>query len=115
VVHTNGSDLNLQFLDPKLVFYFLLDGVPSLRAQTADPLIGIIAGKSGQIHASNCPQKPRRLPFFFYRSSRDMGLNAALDRAGVDPHLPDPIQVEGDAGIRQQRPSRERGNRTAAV
>jgi hypothetical protein len=114
VVHTDRSDLNLQFLDPKLLFHFLLDGVPGLRAQTANALVGIIAGKRGQIHAGNRSQKPRRLPFFFYGSSSDMGLNAALDCAGVDSDFADPIQIEGNAGIRQQRPSGERRNRTAA-
>src|ERR1700674_3358507 len=114
VIDANGGDLNLPFLDPKLLFYFLLDRMPGLRAQAANALVGVIAGKSSQIHAGNRPQKPRRLPIFFYGSSRDMGLNAALDCAGVDSHLPDPIQVERDADIRQQRPSGERGNRTAA-
>jgi hypothetical protein len=115
VVHANGGDLNLQFLDPKLLFYFRLDGVPGLRAQTANSLVGIVAGKSGQVHAGNRPQKPSRLPFFFYGSSRDVGLNAALDGARIDSHFADPIQVERNAGIRQQRPSGERRNRTAAI
>ena len=100
VIHANGGDLNLQFLDPQLLLYFLLDGVPGLGAQAANTLVGVIAGKSRQIHAGNCPQKPRRLPFFFYGSSRDMRLNAALDCAGVDPHVSYPIEVEGNAGIR---------------
>src|SRR6202521_2071648 len=114
VVYADGSDLDLQFLDPKLLFYFLLDGVPGLRAQTTNALVVVIAGESSQIHAGNRPQKPRRLPIFFHRSSRDMGLNAALDCAGVDSDFSYPIEVEGNAGIRQQRPSEERGNRTAA-
>ena len=100
VIHANGSDLNLQLLDPKLLFYFLLDGMPGLRAQTANALVGVIAGKGGQIHAGNRPQKPCRLPFFFHRSSRDMGLNTPLNCAGVDTDFPYPIQIEGNAGIR---------------
>jgi hypothetical protein len=44
-----------------------------------------------------------------------MGLNAALDCAGVDSDFSYPIEVEGNAGIREQRLSGERGNRTAAV
>src|ERR1700688_4229746 len=115
VVYADGSNFNLQFLDPKLLFYFLLDGVPGLGAQTTNALVGVIAGESSQIHAGNCPQKPRRLPFFFHGSSRDMGLNAALDRAGVDSDFSYPIEVEGNAGIREQRLSGERSNRTAAV
>jgi|ERR1700732_3806138 hypothetical protein len=115
VIHADGSNFNLQFLDPKLLFYFLLDGVPGLGAQTTNALVGVIARKSSQIHAGNCPQKPRCLPFLFYGSSRDMGLNAALDCAGVDSHFSDPIQVERNAGIREQRLSGERSNRTAAV
>jgi hypothetical protein len=115
VIHANGCDLNLQFLDPKLLFYFLLDGVPGLGAQAANALIGIIARKSSQVHAGNRPQKPRHLPFLFYGSSRDMGLNAALDCARIDSHFSDPIQIEGNAGIREQRLSGERSNRTAAV
>src|SRR6267378_4820810 len=99
VVHTNGSDLNLQFLDPQLLFYFQLDGVPGLRAQTANALVGVIAGKSSQIHAGNRSQKPRRLPFFFHGSSRDVRLNAPLDCAGVDSDFSYPIEVEGNAGI----------------
>src|SRR5258708_12036542 len=114
VVDANGSDLDLQLFDAKLLFYFLLDGVPCLRAQTANAVGGVITGKSCQIDAGNRPQKPRRLPFFLYSSSRDMGLNAALDGAGVDPDFTDPIEVERNAGIRQQRPSGERGNRTVA-
>jgi hypothetical protein len=115
VVDTNGSDLDLQFLNPKLLFYFLLDGAPGFRAQTANALVGVIAGKRRQIHAGNRPQKPRRLPFFFHSSSRDMGLNAALDCAGVNSDFAYPIQVEGNADVPQQRPAGERGNRTAAV
>src|ERR1700686_438753 len=115
VVHANRGDLNLQFLDPKFLFDLLLDWVPGLGAQTANALVGVIPGKSGQIHAGNRPQKPCRLPFFFHRSSRDMGLNAALDRAGVDSDFSYPIEVEGNAGIREQRLSGERSNRTAAV
>src|SRR5260370_26565068 len=115
VVYAAGSDLDLQFLDPKFLFDLLLDGVPGLRAQTSHALVGIIARKSGQIHAGNRPQKPRRLPLFFHRSSCDMGLNAALDRAGVDSDFSYPIEVEGNAGIREQSLSGERGNRTAAV
>src|ERR1700687_639348 len=115
VIHADGSNSNLQFLDPKFLFYFLLDGVPGLRAQTTHALVGIIARKSGQIHAGNRPQKPRRLPLFFHRSSCDMGLNAALDRAGVDSDFSYPIEVEGNAGIREQRLSGEHSNRTVAV
>src|SRR5437868_9965602 len=115
VVHANGSDLDLQFLDAELLFQFLLDGAPGLRAQAANALLGVITGKSCQIHAGNRPQKPRRLPFFLYSSSRDMGLNAALDGAGVDPDFTDPIEIEGNAGIRQQRPSGESRERTAVV
>jgi hypothetical protein len=44
-----------------------------------------------------------------------MRLNAALDRAGVDSDFSYPIEVEGNAGIREQRLSGERGNRTDAV
>src|SRR5882762_8695532 len=84
VVHADGGDLNLQFLDPKLLFYFLLDGMPGFRAEAANSLVGIVAGKSSQVHAGNRPQKPSRLPFFFYGSSRDVGLNAALDGARID-------------------------------
>src|SRR6202795_3184946 len=115
VIHANGCDLNLQFLDPKLLFYFLLDGVPGLGAQAANALVGIIARKSSQIHAGNRPQKPRRLPFLFYGSSRDMGLDAALDCAGVNADFSNPIEVEAIAGIPEQRLSGERRNRTAAV
>ena len=107
-----------QFTGPRLIstaIYFLLDGMPGLRAQAANALVGVIAGKSGQIHAGNRPQKPRRLPIFFYGSSRDMGLNAALDCAGVDSDFSYPIEVEGNAGIREQRLSGKRSNRTAAV
>jgi hypothetical protein len=81
----------LQLLDPKLLFNFLLNGMPALRAQTAYALIGVVAGKSGQIHAGDGAQKPRRLPFFFHGSPRDLGLGAALDRAGVDSHFAHPI------------------------
>src|SRR6266852_6977726 len=87
--------------------------MPSLRAQTANTLVGVIAGKGRQIHTGNRPQKPRRLPFFFHGSSRDMGLSAALDGAGVDADFSDPIEVEGDAYIWQQRPSGENRNRIA--
>jgi hypothetical protein len=115
VVYADGGHLNLQFLDPKLPFYFRLDGVPGLGTQAAHALVGVIAGESSQIHAGNRPQKPCCLPFLFYGSSSDMGLNAALDRAGVDSDFTYPIEVEGNAGIREQRLSGERSNRTAAA
>src|ERR1700730_6673497 len=115
VIHANGGDLNLQFLDPKLLFYFLLDRMPGLRAQAANALVGVVTGKSSQIHAGNRPQKPCRLPIFFYGSSRDIGFNAALDCAGGGSAFSYPTEVEGNAGIWQQRTSGERGNRTAAV
>ena len=101
VVYADGSNFNLQFLDPKLLFYFLLDGVPGLGAQTTNALVGVIAGESSQIHAGNRPQKPRRLPFFFHRSSRNMGLNAALDCAGVNADFSYPIEVEGNSDVWQ--------------
>ena len=44
-----------------------------------------------------------------------MRLCAALDRAGVHPHFPDPIQIERNAGIPEQRPPGEHGNRAVAV
>src|ERR1700675_2086535 len=115
VIHANRSDFNLQFLDPQLLFDLLLDGVPGLRAQAANALVGVIAGKRSQVHAGNRPQKPRRLPLFFHSSSRNMGLNAALDRTGVDSDFSYQIQVEGNSDVWQQRSSGERGNRTAAV
>src|SRR5260221_13393411 len=90
VVDANGSDLDLQLLDAELLFQLLLERVPCLRAQTANALVGVITGKSCQIHAGNRPQKTCRLPFFLYSSSRDMGLNAALDRAVGDPDITDP-------------------------
>src|SRR5260370_7061248 len=112
VVHADGSDLNLKLLDPKVLFQFLLAGMPSLRAQAANALVGVVAGKRRQIHTGNRPQKPRRLPIFFHRPSRDMGLSAPLDRAGVDPHFPHPIEVKRNASIRQQSPPTAHANLT---
>src|SRR5208282_2732302 len=111
VIHADGSDLNLKFLDPQLLFQFRLDGMPSLRAQTANALVGVIAGKSCQIHAGNRAQKPCRLPFFFHGSARDLRLSAALDRAAVDAYFAHPIQIERDAVIPEQRPPGENRNR----
>ena len=89
--------------------------MPPLRAQTADALVRVISGKSGQIHASDRPQKPGRLPIFFYTSPRDMRLRPAFDCARIDAHLAHPIQVEGYPRIRQQRATGESGHLTTAL
>jgi hypothetical protein len=71
----------------------------SLGTQAADTLVGVIAGESCQVHASNRSQKPRCLPFLLYGASRDLGLSAAFDGAGVNAHLAHPIEVERSAAV----------------
>jgi len=65
VVNANGRNLDLQFLDAKLLFQFGLNRVPALRTQPANALVRVISRKRRQVHAGDRSQKPSCLPFFF--------------------------------------------------
>src|SRR5271163_970251 len=101
VVDADGGDFNLQFFDPEFLFQLRLDGMAAFGAQAAHALISVVAGEGGQIHAGDGAQKPRRLPFFFYSPARDLGLRPALNGAGVDTDLTDPIEIKRNADVGQ--------------
>ena len=102
VIDANRRDFDAELLDAKFLDQFLLDRLPRFRAQPPHALVGVVAGKRGQIHAGDRAQKPRRLPFFLYSPSRDLRLRAALDGAGVHSHFLHPIQIKRDPGVRQR-------------
>jgi hypothetical protein len=85
------------------MYEILLHGLPCLGAQTAHTLVRVIAGKCGQIHAGNRPEKPSRLPFLLHRSSRDLRLGTAFDCARVHANFLHPIQVERNSRVSQER------------
>src|SRR5437879_7183685 len=74
-----------------------------LGAQAAHALFGVISRKCCEIHAGNGTQQPCRLPVFFYRTASCMTLRPTFDGAGVHSNLLHPVEVEGDAAIRNQR------------
>jgi hypothetical protein len=91
VVDANGSHFDLKCFNAEFLYEIVLKRLTTLRAKAPHPLIRIIAGQGGQIHAGNCSQKPRRLPFFFNRAATHLRLGAALNRAGVHPDFLYPI------------------------
>jgi hypothetical protein len=103
MVDANGGDFYLEFFDAEFLDEIVLKRLSSLGAKAPHALIGVIAGKCGEIHAGNCAQKPRRLPLFFYRAARHLRLGAALNRAGVHSNFLHPIQIEGNSGVGQKR------------
>ena len=68
-------------------------------AEAADAFVGVVAGESGQVHAGDGAEKPGGLVIFFYGAAGDEGLGAALDGAGVDANVFDPVEIQRDAAI----------------
>ena len=110
VIDANRRDLDFEFFDLQLLYQVVLDGLPGLGAQAAHALVGVVAGKSGQIHAGDGAQQPGGLPFFFHRAARNVSLRPALHRAGVDANLLHPVEIQRDAAIREQRTPGKRGD-----
>ena len=95
-----------------------LDGMPGLGTQTAHTLFGVIAREGSQVHTRNGAEQPCRLPVFLYRAAGNVALGPAFDRTRVDTNLLQPIEIQRDAAVRDQRPSGKRGdgvNTTAHV
>jgi len=103
VVNANGRDLNAELLNPEIFCEFLLDGVASLRTQTAHSLFRVVARERGQVHAGYGAKKPGRLPFLLYCAPRDLRLGASFDGAGIHAQFLNPIQIEWNAAVANQR------------
>src|SRR6267378_4756586 len=99
VINADGSDLDIEALDAKLLYELVLNRLSRLGAQTANTLVGVVAGECRQIHAGDGAQEPSRLPFLFYRSPRADGLRAALDGASVHAHRVHPIQIQRNTAV----------------
>ena len=99
VIDAHRRNLNPEALHPKFLREFLLNRLPRLRAQAPHALVGVIAGKRGQVHTGDGAKQPSGLPFLLHRSPRDQRLRAALDRAGIHAHRVNPIQIERDAAV----------------
>src|ERR1700686_5866291 len=115
VIDAHRAHLDAEFLDPELLYELLLNGLPRLRAQPPHSLIGIIARERGQIHAGDRTQKPRGLPFFFYRAARHLRLDAAFHGARIDSNFLQPIQIERNAGVRKKLASGEYRDRAGGM
>src|SRR5438270_1899237 len=100
VIHTYGCHLEVEVLKPELLHNGLLHWLTSLCAETQYALLGVITGKSSQIHAGDGAQQPRCLPFLLHRTTSHQALRAALYRAGVDLHVGHPVDIERHATIR---------------
>src|SRR5260370_35947367 len=78
VINADGSDLDIEAFDAKLLNEFLLNGLSCLGAQAANTLVGVVAGEGRQMHAGDGAQEPSCLPFLRYRGPGADGLRAAL-------------------------------------
>ena len=115
VVDANCSYLHFEFVNPQFVHQILLHRLPRLRTKTAHALFRVVAGKRGQIHAGDRPQKPRRLPFLLYSSSRYLRLGAAFHRARVHSNFLYPIQVERNSRVLLQRAPGKNRDRISGI
>jgi hypothetical protein len=110
VVDAHRSYFNIEIVNSQVLRQIALDWLPRLRAQPSHAVVRVVTGKRRQIHASYGAEKPGSLPIFFNRAARDVGLRSPFDRAGIDANLGDPIQIQRDAAIREQRFAVEVGN-----
>ena len=69
-------------------------GKARLAAEPANPVLGIIPGKGGQVDAGNGLEEPRRLIGFLDRAPARQGLAPALDGGGVGLDRKGPIEVK---------------------
>src|SRR5262249_35432213 len=72
-----------QLFNSQFLYEFMLKRLTGFCAEPADTLFRVVTGKGSQIHAGNCAQLPRCLPFFFYGPPGDMSLCPALYGAGI--------------------------------
>ena len=103
VIHANSRNLNVKIFHSQMLYQLGLNRLPALGAQAANALVGVVSRQSCQIHTGNCAQQPCRLPVFFHRTTRDMGLRPAFHRAGIDANLLYPIQIDRYSSIGQKR------------
>ena len=93
--------------------------MPPLGAQAPHALVGVIAGKSRQIHAGDRAQQPCRLPFFFYRPPRDHAIARAAPPRWCSRALRAPNRDSEEcrdsaaAAARQEQQSRRQRRRSA--
>ena len=115
VIHAHRAHLDAELLDTEFLYEILLDGLSRLRAQSTHPLIRVIAGECSEVHAGDRTQEPRSLPCFLDRAAGYLALSAAFHCTGIHPNFLDPIQIERDAGVGQERTFGERGDRARSV
>ena len=107
-----GGNLNIQFFDAEPFDQVVLNRLAGLGTQAANALVSVVARQGGEVHAGDGTQQPRRLPVFFYGAARDVALRPTFDRAGVDPNLLHPIEIQRNAVVRYQGTSRESSDRS---
>src|SRR5579871_5490061 len=112
VVHADGRHSDVEVFDAQPPYQVLLDRMNALGAQAAHALLGVVAREGRQVHAGDCAQQPRDLPVFLHRAAQDVALRAPFHGAGVDPHLPHPVEIQRNAAIREQRPPAQCGDRS---
>ena len=99
VIDADGGDGEVQLLDTEAINQMMLQRIAGFGAQTADAVSGIVAAEGGEIHAGNSTKQPRCLILFLDGAARDVSGGSALDGAGVDADLVDPVDVERNAAI----------------
>jgi len=88
----------------------VLQRLARFGAETANSLVGVVAGECGQVHAGNRAKEPCDLPIFLNGAARDKSGGAALDGAGVYANAFDPIEIERSAAIWLKWTASQRGD-----
>ena len=97
VIDADGGDGEVKLFDAEALDQMALQRIAGLGAQPPYAVGGIVAAERGQVHAGNGAKQPRRLILFLDGAARAVRGRPALDRAGVDPDLVDPVDIERDA------------------
>ena len=109
MVDADGGDFDVEGCDAEFRDEFMLQRMTAFGAEAADAFVGVVAGKSGEVHDGDGAEKPGGLVVLFYGAARAEGSGAAFDGGGVDADGFDPVEIEGDAAVRLEREIAEVG------
>ena len=115
VIHANRPHLNAEFFDTEFLHEILLERLSRLPAQSSHALIRVIARECCQIHARDRAQEPRSLPFFLDGAACHLRLGAAFHGSRVHANVLQPVQIERNADVREERTPGKCGDRTRSV
>jgi hypothetical protein len=99
VVDADSGDFDVERFDAELCDELVLERLAGFGAEAADALVSVISGERREVHARDGAEEPGGLEIFFYGAAGGERLGAALDGAGVDANVFDPIEIERDAAI----------------